>query len=82
MESIHKARVIRLMQACSYVKALIKAIPAEYNIENENENLVDDIDIQKLIRTYDENEKPAKLLKLKHLVKELVSNKIALPSLK
>jgi hypothetical protein len=75
MESIHKARVIRLMQACSYVKALIKAIPAEYNIENENENLVDDIDIQKLIRTYDENEKPAKLLKLKHLVKELVSNK-------
>ena len=41
----------------------------------QTENLVDDIDLQKLIRTYDENEKPAKLLKLKHLVKELVSNK-------
>jgi hypothetical protein len=73
IQSIHKARVIRLMQACSYVKGLIKAIPAEYNIEKEKENLVADIDLQKLIRTYDEKEKPAKLLKLKYLVKELIS---------
>lgn len=75
IQNIHKARTIRLMQACSYVKALLKAIPEEYDIVSEEENLVADIDLQKLISTYDTYEKPAKLIKLKSLVKDLVSSK-------
>ena len=75
MQNIHKARTIRLMQACSYVKPLLNAIPAEYNIPKEKENLLTDIDLRKMIETYDEKEKPAKLLKLKSLVKNLILNK-------
>ncbi len=75
MQNIHKARTIRLMQACSYVKPLLNAIPAEYNIPKEKENLLTDIDLRKMIETYDEKEKPAKLLKLKSLLKNLILNK-------
>ena len=69
MNKIYKARTIRLRQVCSYVRNLITAIPDEYKIGDEN--LVGDKNIQKLIATYDQNEKPAKLIKLKSLVNEL-----------
>ena len=69
MNKIYKARTIRLRQVCSYVRNLITAIPDEYKIGDEN--LVGDKNIQRLIATYDQNEKPAKLIKLKSLVNEL-----------
>ena len=69
MNKIYKARTIRLRQACSYVKNLITAIPNEYKIGDEN--LVGEKNILKLIATYDKNEKPAKLIKLKSLVNNL-----------
>ena len=72
MKKICKARAIRLRQVCSYVKNLITAIPDE--ITAGDENLISDKSIQNLIATYDDNEKPAKLLKLKEMVKDLVNN--------
>lgn len=72
MKKICKARAIRLRQVCSYVKNLVTAIPDE--IIAGDENLISDKNIQNLIANYDDNEKPAKLLKLKEIVKDLVNN--------
>jgi superfamily II DNA or RNA helicase len=72
MKKICKARAIRLRQVCSYVKNLVTAIPDE--IIAGDENLISDKNIKNLIATYDDNEKPAKLLKLKEIVKDLVNN--------
>ena len=72
IRKIHKARVVRLRQVCSYVKNLITAIPEEETIRGE-ENLLADTNLQNLIATYDQKEKPAKLIKLKSMVKDLVN---------
>ena len=72
MKKICKARAIRLRQVCSYVKNLLTAIPDE--IVAGVDDLISDKTISNLIATYDDNEKPAKLLKLKEMVKKLINN--------
>ena len=64
--------MIRLRQTCSYVRNLITAIPAD--IKQGDENLIADEDLQSLISTYDLKEKPAKILKLKSIVTNLIKN--------
>ena len=51
---------------------MITAIPEEETIRGE-ENLLADTNLQNLIATYDQKEKPAKLIKLKSMVKDLVN---------
>ena len=72
IRNIQKARMIRLRQTCSYVRNLITAIPAD--IKQGDENLIADEDLQSLISTYDLKEKPAKILKLKSIVTNLIKN--------
>jgi len=72
IRSIQKARMIRLRQTCSYVRNLITAIPED--IIQGDENLLEGEDLQSLISTYDLKEKPAKLLKLKSIVINLIKN--------
>ena len=72
IRSIQKARMIRLRQTCSYVRNLITAIPED--IKQGDENLLEGEDLQSLISTYDLKEKPAKLLKLKSIVINLIKN--------
>jgi len=72
ISKIHRARIIRLRQNCSYVKNLITAIPTD--LRNADENFIHDEDLKSLIATYDLNEKPAKLFKLKSIVNDLVNN--------
>lgn len=72
IKKIQRARIIRLRQTCSYVKNLITAIPAD--LRNGDENLLGDHDIKNLIASYDLNEKPAKIFKLKELCKEFINN--------
>ena len=72
IKKIHRARIIRLRQNCSYVKNLITAIPTD--LRNADENFINDEDLKSLIATYDLNEKPAKLFKLKSIVNDLVNN--------
>jgi len=72
INKIHRARIIRLRQTCSYVKNLITAIPVD--LRNTDENFIKDEDLKSLISTYDLNEKPAKLFKLKSIVNDLVNN--------
>ena len=72
IRSIQKARMIRLRQTCSYVRNLITAIPED--IKQGDENLLEGVDLQSLISTYDLKEKPAKLLKLKSIVINLIKN--------
>ena len=70
IQKIQRARIIRLRQTCSYVKNLITAIPPEFR--KGDENLINDEDIMKLIANYDLKEKPAKLIKLKKITKDLI----------
>jgi len=72
IKNIQKARMIRLRQTCSYVRNLITAIPED--IRHGDENLIESEDLQSLISTYDLKEKPAKLLKLKSIVINLIKN--------
>ena len=73
IRKIHRARVIRLKQACSYVKNLITAIPDE-SLTKYEENYLESEDLKKMISTYDLKEKPAKLIELISLVKKLTNN--------
>ena len=73
IEQICKARIIRLKQCASYVKNLESAL--EDNPVFLKENLITN-NISGIIARYDELEKPAKLLKLLEIVKNLkVKNK-------
>jgi SNF2 family DNA or RNA helicase len=72
IKKIQRARIIRLRQTCSYVKNLITAIPAD--LRKGDENLLGDQDLKNLIASYDLNEKPAKIYKLKELCKEFINN--------
>ena len=72
IEKIKKARMIRLRQNCSYVKNLLKVIP--YEIKDGDENLIDEENMIDLIKSYDRQEKPAKIYYLKSLVLPLVRN--------
>ena len=73
IEQICKARIIRLKQCASYVKNLESAL--EDNPVFPKENLITN-NISGIIARYDELEKPAKLLKLLEIVKNLkVKNK-------
>lgn len=73
IEQICKARIIRLKQCASYVKNLESAL--EDNPVFPKENLITN-NISEIIARYDELEKPAKLLKLLEIVKNLkVKNK-------
>lgn len=71
INKLQKARVIRLMQTCSYVKNLITAIP-DQDI-SKIENLLEDDLIKNLISRYDELEKPSKITELKKIVSTLAS---------
>jgi len=72
IRKIHRARIIRLRQTCSYVKNLITAIPVD--LKGGDEKLINDQDLKNLISSYDLNEKPAKLSKLKSIVIDLLNN--------
>ena len=73
IEQICKARIIRLKQCASYVKNLESAL--EDNPVFPKENLITN-NISGIIARYDELEKPAKLVKLLEIVKNLkVKNK-------
>lgn len=72
IKKIQRARIIRLRQACSYVKNLITAIPVD--LRKGDENLLKDTDLQNLIAKYDLNEKPAKLNKLIDICNSLKKN--------
>ena len=69
IKKIRKARIIRLRQCCSYIKNLNTIIPEENNFQD---NLFSESEIVKLITNYDKNEKPAKLIKLKSMVLDLI----------
>jgi len=69
IQRICKARIIRLKQAASYVRNLDSALHDE-DI-NIHENLLDDKSIRNQIKKYDQLEKPAKLIKLISMVKNL-----------
>ena len=71
IKKIRRARVIRLMQTCSYAKNLISAIP-DYNVDRI-ENLIEDSDLRQLISNYDNLEKPAKLIKLLEIINNLAN---------
>jgi SNF2 family DNA or RNA helicase len=68
IEQICKARIIRLKQCASYVKNLESVL--EDNPIFPKENLITN-NISQIISRYDELEKPAKLLKLLEIVKNL-----------
>jgi SNF2 family DNA or RNA helicase len=68
IEQICKARIIRLKQTASYVKNLENVV-GDIPLINE-ENLITE-DISKLISSYDQFEKPAKLLQLVKMVNKL-----------
>jgi len=72
IQKIQRARMIRLRQTCSYVRNLITAIPSE--LRKGDENLLNDEDLLSLIANYDLNEKPAKIIKLKKITKDLIQN--------
>jgi SNF2 family DNA or RNA helicase len=65
LSKLWRGRMIRVRQASSYPKLLLKAI------EGYDENLLKDSDLMKIIRNYDDLEKPSKLLKLSQMVEEL-----------
>ena len=69
VQKICRARIIRLKQAASYIKNLETAIDEDFL--NQDEKILEDNDIKGLISSYDKLEKPAKLLKLISMVKEL-----------
>jgi SNF2 family DNA or RNA helicase len=69
VQKICRARIIRLKQAASYIKNLETAIDEDFL--NEDKKILEDNDIKGLISSYDKLEKPAKLLKLISMVKEL-----------
>ena len=74
IETVNKlirARVIRLRQTCSYVVNLLTAFPPD--LRNIKEDLISDNDIKELIMSYDENEVPAKINKLKFILKGLLN---------
>jgi len=73
IKKIQRARIIRLRQACSYVKNLITAIPVD--LREGDENLLQDNDLKNLIAKYDLNEKPAKLQKLIEICLNLKKDK-------
>ena len=73
IEQICKARIIRLKQTASYVKNLENVV-GDIPLINE-ENLITE-DISKLISSYDQFEKPAKLFQLVKMVNKLkIQNK-------
>jgi len=69
VQKICKARIIRLKQAASYIKNLDTTLDEDFL--DKNEKILEDNDIKGLISNYDKLEKPAKLLKLISMVKEL-----------
>ena len=71
VKKMRRARTIRLRQCCSYVQNLNTAIPEEVD---SSDNLINNDDIKSLITHYDNNEKPAKLLKLKTMVMNLINS--------
>ena len=71
VKKMRRARTIRLRQCCSYVQNLNTAIPEEVD---SSDNLINNDDIKSLITHYDKNEKPAKLLKLKTMVMNLINS--------
>jgi SNF2 family DNA or RNA helicase len=68
IEHICKARIVRLKQCASYVKNLESVL--EDNPVFPKENLITN-NISEIIARYDELEKPAKLIKLLEIVKNL-----------
>lgn len=73
IEQICKARIIRLKQTASYVKNLENVV-GDISLVNQ-ENLITE-DISRLISSYDQFEKPAKLLQLVKMVNKLkIQNK-------
>ncbi len=81
IELIHKlrrAKIIRLMQVCSYIKNLSdplsnsdQARDFDFNDIDKSEKLIDD-NLRSLIVGYDEIEKPAKIDQLLRMVNKLV----------
>ena len=81
VEKLRKAKIIRLMQTCSYVGNL--------NISLSDTNLIDNVDfreiekdevpiendLKNLISNYDSNEKPAKMAQLQLMVNSLSKEK-------
>ena len=70
IKKMRRARIIRLRQCCSYVRNLDSAIPEEVGT---NDNLINGSDIRSLITHYDSKEKPAKLVKLKSMLVDLIN---------
>lgn len=77
VQKMRKAKIIRLMQACSYIKNFNISLSDTDLIEGTDfsdidgkENLVDN-DLQRLITKYDSLEKPAKIEQLKINVRNL-----------
>jgi SNF2 family DNA or RNA helicase len=70
IKKMRRARIIRLRQCCSYVRNLDSAIPEEVGT---NDNLINGSDIRSLITHYDSKEKPAKLVKLKSMLIDLIN---------
>ena len=70
IKKIRKARIIRLRQCCSYIKNLNSVVQEEKHFQD---NLISESEIVKLITNYDEKEKPAKLVKLKSMVLDLIN---------
>lgn len=77
VQKMRKAKIIRLMQTCSYIKNFNISLSDTDLIEGTDfsdidgkENLVDN-DLQRLITKYDSLEKPAKIEQLKIYVRNL-----------
>lgn len=74
VDSLRKARIIRLRQVASYPKLLLNTL-VNYEFTNQsgfNDELsFQNTDIGDLIQTYDENEIPSKTIELLNLVKRL-----------
>jgi len=77
IQKMRKAKIIRLMQACSYIKNFNISLTDSDLIEgtdfsdvDQNEDIID-YDLKELISKYDSLEKPAKLSQLKVMVKDL-----------
>lgn len=77
INKLRKAKIIRLMQSCSYIKNFKLSLNEAELIEDidfsdiDKEEIIIDDNIMEMIANYDRLEQPAKLKKLKEMVKNL-----------
>lgn len=81
VEKLRKAKIIRLMQTCSYIKNLNISLSETdlidgvdfSDIEEEDDSIGNDLN--DLITNYDTYEKPGKLIELQKMIKNFVKDK-------